>query len=268
MNLPATNTGTGDNHFVISDPLYKGNSLQNSLGRMEAVRWIPKQVKALLDVGCNVGALLCHCGELFPGARLAGVDVNSAALQQARVCLPGADLQHATAERLPYPDESFDCVTMIEVLEHVPVDLRRRSLAEVRRVLSPGGVAIIRVPHAGLFAWLDPNNFRFRAPALYRWLIGSGRRDTGCGGSGSVVWHHHFSRCELLDLAGEGWTLEQCCMGGLMLVPFMDLCCWPFYRTGWTNNRFYRALERIAAIDLRCNYGRLSYSVLLILRRT
>jgi SAM-dependent methyltransferase len=155
----------------------------------------------------------------------------------------------------------------VEVLEHVPENQRRQSLLELRRVLSPGGIAIITVPHAGLFAWLDPNNFRFRAPTLYRLVVGKGLRDPVYSNSGGVAWHHHFSRAELLELAGDSWTLEKCCMGGLALAPLADLFSWPFYRIGRTDNWACRALVRIAGIDLRHSYGRLSYNMMLILRR-
>jgi SAM-dependent methyltransferase len=239
-----------------------------SRNRMSVVHWIPGEVEAVLDVGCNVGAHLSYCRELFPHARLAGVELNAAALEKAKQCLPGADLRQASAALLPFADGSFDCVTMVEVLEHVPADQRRQALSELRRVLSLGGIAIITVPHAGMFAWLDPGNFRFRAPALYRLVIGTGRRDSVYKDSGGVAWHHHFSGEELLELAGEGWTLEKVCLGGLALVPLTGILRWPFYRKGWTRNLLYRALERTSGFDLRCNYGRFSYDVLMILRRT
>ena len=238
-----------------------------SWSKMDPIRWIPRDASAVLDIGCNVGELLSYCAELYPGMHLAGIEVNQAAVEETRKRIPLADVRHAGAEKLPFADASFDCVTMIEVLEHVPEHLRRQSLAEIKRVLRPGGLAIVRVPHAGLFAWLDSNNFRFRAPRLYGLLVGSGRRDTGYGSSEAVVWHHHFSEGELLDLAGAGWSREHSCMGGLVLTPLMGILCWPFYRTRKTNNSIFKTLARISAFDLGLSYGKFSYDLLVILRR-
>lgn len=56
--------------------------------------------------------------------------------------------------RLPFPDRSFDLVVMADLLEHVEDD--RLLLAEVRRVLRPGGRAVLNLPHAKPFAILPP----------------------------------------------------------------------------------------------------------------
>ena len=123
---------------------------------------------ATLDVGCNCGELLLTCRQMYPAMSLSGVEINPSALEKARAALPDAELHGVGAVAMPFADESFDCVACIEVLEHIPAERREQALAEMRRVLRPGGRLILRVPHAGLFAWLDPNNFRFRLPGLYR----------------------------------------------------------------------------------------------------
>jgi len=50
------------------------------------------------------------------------------------------------ATALPFHDASFDAVTMFDLIEHVPDDVR--AMAEVRRVLRPGGVLLLSTPHA------------------------------------------------------------------------------------------------------------------------
>src|SRR5579883_3285832 len=183
-----------NNAVPISSALGQKRSSRTPGNRMDAVHWIPPSSRSLLDVGCNVGELLYYSNELFPEMLLAGVEVNVAALEKARIRLRHAELHHAGAEKLPFPDSSFDCVTLIEVLEHIPSEIRRQSFAELWRVLATDGILILRTPHSGLFAWLDPNNFRFHLPRLYRLLVGEGGRDAGYGGAEGVVWHHHFSR--------------------------------------------------------------------------
>ena len=51
---------------------------------MHPIGWVPAGADALLDVGCNAGEFLGHCREVHPALRLAGVEVNAAALGLAR----------------------------------------------------------------------------------------------------------------------------------------------------------------------------------------
>jgi SAM-dependent methyltransferase len=234
---------------------------------MKPVRWVPPAARSILDVGCNVGELLAHLRELTP-ATLAGCDVNAAAVEVARRNVPGADLRVCGASSLPWPDAAFDCVTCIETLEHVPPDEWVASLREMRRVLAPRGRLVLRTPHAGLFGWMDSNNLRFRLPTLYRRVIGRGRRDVGyADGSAGVHWHHHFTRDELLRVAGPGWEVEATWYGGLALFPITDYLLWPFYRFQ-LGGRLRRWIAHVQAIDYEVNYGPLSYGILLALRRT
>lgn len=235
---------------------------------MHPVRWIPPSAKSLLDFGCNVGELLSCCQELYPEMNLVGVDVNSTALESARRAAPRAKLHALESTNLPFADESFDCVTCIEVLEHLPVASRAQALAEMRRVLRSGGRLVLRVPHAGWFAWLDAANFRFRLPRLYHSLLREGRRDAGYeNGSDGVVWHEHFTRDELLALLGTGWKVEASRTGGLLLFPLCDIACWPLYRAKKTTTSLFRLLQSGMNFDIGIDYGVASYDILLVLTK-
>jgi SAM-dependent methyltransferase len=94
---------------------------------------------SVLDVGCATGRLLARLAESGAG-RICGADVAPAILDMARRRLErtSAELRVADAEeRLPWPDRSFDAVTLTGVFHHFtrPVD----ALKEIRRVLRPGG---------------------------------------------------------------------------------------------------------------------------------
>jgi SAM-dependent methyltransferase len=236
--------------------------------QMNGLSWIDPSATSLLDLGCNVGELLGAAAQLYPRLKLAGVDVNGAAIETARRNLAQADLRQCDGPLLPFADASFDHVTCIEVLEHIPQAHRRATLSEVWRVLKPDGKFILRCPHAGTFQGLDPNNFRFRFPRLHRTIIRRGLRDDGYReDSAGVVWHHHFSHDELLDLAGPGFELEALRYGGLLLMPLGDVMRWPLYRLKLYRNPVLRLIDRMIAWDLGIDYGRASFTILLVLRK-
>ena len=106
----------------------------------------------LLDVGCNTGYGTVR---LVPTARsVTGVDVSPAAVAAARSREGGESARFEVIDGLglPFPDDSFDLVTSFQVVEHVadPVPY----LQEIRRVLRPGGIAILTTPNAAIR--LDP----------------------------------------------------------------------------------------------------------------
>jgi SAM-dependent methyltransferase len=99
----------------------------------------------ILDVGCGTGANLEMLAQ-FGDAE--GVDVSEDALAFCRA-RGLTKVTHGEAERLPYADDSFDLVTALDVVEHLDDDAS--GLREMRRVLRPGGRALLFVP---AFMWL------------------------------------------------------------------------------------------------------------------
>lgn len=91
----------------------------------------------VIDVGCGSGALLPHIQRRAPDATVVGVDRSEGMLELARQKHAGP-LLLMDAQRLDLPDSSFDVAVLAYVLFHMPDP--ERCLAEVRRVLRPGGV--------------------------------------------------------------------------------------------------------------------------------
>jgi len=228
----------------------------------------------LLDAGCNVGSLLAQAARrgVHP---LAGVDVNAAALEKAHALLAplgGARLIRAPVDALPFMDGEFALAFCLEVLEHVPAPRRRAALVELHRVLRPGGLLCLSVPHAGAFAALDPHNLRFRFPGLHRLaaraLGGPGREAGFEGGNAEVEWHHHFSLQELAALTGGLFKVEATRLRGALLEPITNALEWPFYRRGRPDHPVARALRSVRDWERRANAGpRLAYNAVLLLRR-
>ena len=107
---------------------------------------LEKRPPHILDVGCGTGAnleLLARYGEAE------GVDVSPEALAFCRE-RGLQNVRQGEAEHLPYADASFDLVTGLDVVEHLDDDVA--GLREIRRVLRPGGRALLFVP-AFMFLW-------------------------------------------------------------------------------------------------------------------
>jgi len=110
--------------------------------RLEIMRrHVDLEDKRILDVGCGVGAFVRRLREFSP--RVAGVDIDAERVTEGGKEVP--DLALAVGEHLPFAEDTFDIVLLHEVLEHVTDDLA--TLRETRRVLAPGGKAVIFCPN-------------------------------------------------------------------------------------------------------------------------
>lgn len=99
----------------------------------------------VLEVGCGAGHLLAR----LPAGRAVGMDLAESLLARTTARLGGrAVLAQGDAGALPFTSGAFDRVYCSEVLEHL-VD-PRAAVAEIGRVLKPGGVAVLSVPNEAL----------------------------------------------------------------------------------------------------------------------
>lgn len=105
-----------------------------------------RECRSVLDVGCGDGRLLrelsAECSHLI----LRGIDYSNRAIQLARALNPSLDF--AVRDILCEPaSETYDVVTLIEVLEHIPLPDVERFVAECARLVAPRGRLILTVPH-------------------------------------------------------------------------------------------------------------------------
>ena len=104
---------------------------------------------AVLDVGCGTGTLTRQIYDALPAEsprRVCGVDVAEAMIavaQKKAGARPGLEFAAALAEELPYPDGSFDRALSTFFFHHLNYGLKVKALAEIWRVLRPGGQAAI-----------------------------------------------------------------------------------------------------------------------------
>jgi ubiquinone/menaquinone biosynthesis C-methylase UbiE len=104
--------------------------------------------QAVLDVGCGTGTLAIAAAVLVgQDGEVAGIDPAprqiGRAQSKARRAGVHVDFRPGVIEGIPYPDQSFDAVTSTLMMHHLPSDLKRKGLAEIIRVLKPGGRIVV-----------------------------------------------------------------------------------------------------------------------------
>lgn len=168
------------------------------VGRREIVRNLlqetlkdraERDALSLLDIGCGTGANLPMLAQAIGiKGRVTALDYSALALEFAQAQLgdsPSIHLLRSDATHLPFAEEQFDIVTMLDVLEHVEED--GTAVREIYRILKPGGSFILTVPaYQNLWSAHDEalHHFRRYEYAGLRSLL---------HGAGFQVWRQSFA---------------------------------------------------------------------------
>jgi demethylmenaquinone methyltransferase/2-methoxy-6-polyprenyl-1,4-benzoquinol methylase/phosphoethanolamine N-methyltransferase len=102
----------------------------------------------VLEVGCGTGDVaIAACAPAGPSGSVSGIDAGPEMIAVARAKAARAgvtvDFRVEPIEALTYPDDTFDIVLSSLMMHHLPDDLKRQGLAEIARVLKPGGRLLI-----------------------------------------------------------------------------------------------------------------------------
>ncbi len=125
--------------------------------RAELDRLPLPQDARILDAGCGSGRTL---EELVDYGEVAGIELNEDAAEVARA-REVAEVLVGRLEELPWPPDTFDLITCLDVIEHTPDD--RATLRELRRVGKPGGFLLVTVPaYQMLWSRHDEANHHYR----------------------------------------------------------------------------------------------------------
>ena len=118
----------------------------------ERIKGVPYET--LLDVGCGTGFLIDLMAKRKP-AKYCGVDLSDEMIRVAKgKAIPGAEFVVGSADKLPYPDETFDIVTCSQSFHHYPYP--EKAMREALRVLKPGGLYILSdTGLGGIGGWID-----------------------------------------------------------------------------------------------------------------
>jgi SAM-dependent methyltransferase len=171
-----------DQRYVIEDNVQRGY-----VGARDARTFLPFLLPHLrpgmdvLDVGCGVGAIALDLAPAVAPGRVAGVDIDAGQLADARAeaarrGIADASFRAGSVYELPFEDASFDAAYANAVFMYVREPVR--ALAEMRRVLRPGGVAAVCDDDLGTIV-LSPDAPELRlAPTLFEKAVAHEGGDT------------------------------------------------------------------------------------------
>jgi SAM-dependent methyltransferase len=215
-----------------------GELPRNPFGRdpVARYRWAFDRLRARtgrhLDLGTGDASFLAAVHR-HTALRVVGADRHGGYLAAARKAHPHLPLVQVE-DRLPFADAVFDSVTMLDVLEHTRRE--QTTLAEVARVLRPGGLLVLTVPARHIFSFLDPDNAKFRLPRLHRAVYSARfgaatyreRFEDGSNGlRGDMAWdrpwHTNYKTADLVSLVESVGLSPQLKDGANLFWRFLQV---------------------------------------------
>jgi len=117
------------------------------LRKMTVDQALIKPGDSVLDVGCGTGEVTLLAKTRAQNGNVYGIDPapEMIAVARKKAARKGLDIDYRVGviEALPFDDSSIDVVTSSLMMHHLPEDLKRRGLAEVYRIIKPGGRLLI-----------------------------------------------------------------------------------------------------------------------------
>jgi SAM-dependent methyltransferase len=174
-------------------------------------------------------------------------------LIRSRPCLCQVDGQPflANSWALPIRDASCDRVCLDGVVEYVRDD--ELLIAEVGRVLRPGGRLSLRVPNTGLLAVFDAYN-------LCHYLADTTGRGRHAEETDEIGWRRHYGSTDIAALLGRRFRIDSVSSRGLFIAELLTLAQILAYRwVGHSDRRYRRSqrwAERLRRLECRLPMGR------------
>jgi|SRR5450432_946287 len=133
-----------EKEYYESDRFWQGEAIQdenNNIRIRETASIIPTDAISVVDIGCGNGVFVNYLQKEYPKLSLLAIDRSKTALKYVKTEKKEGDIAD-----IPLPDLSMDCVTCLEVIEHLPVDVFQKALSELTRISKQ--YVIISVPYA------------------------------------------------------------------------------------------------------------------------
>lgn len=210
--------------------------------------------KRCLDIGADNGVISLLLRQR--GGSWASADLTPAAVESIR-SLVGEDVHQIDGRSTPFADQEFDAVVIVDLLEHIATE--PEFIAELRRVLKPGGILIVNVPHLQGWSLLNPLRHALGLSDQWHGHLRPGysreRLIALLGGDFTVLASRTYSKTfsELIDTAlNFGYVIKQRRQGGQatsdkgVVVTQAD---WPGGRESALLGMAYPVLKLISWLD-------------------
>jgi ubiquinone/menaquinone biosynthesis C-methylase UbiE len=123
----------------------------------------------LLDVGCGEGYYVRDAIE--EGIDAYGIDIASHALENALDTVKNK-ISFGSITDIPFANDEFDSMTAFDVIEHIHPKDTLNAIAEIRRVLKPGGIIILTTPSSSFGDWVsDLTHINVRPPKFWKLIL-------------------------------------------------------------------------------------------------
>ena len=181
-----------------------------------AYNWIPDNIKNHLDVGSSWNLLNYLSFYNKSNQYIFAMDIDQSKVIDGRKYFSNVFFICSDIQTTPFKTNSFDLVTIMDVLEHVGND--KKAIEEIWRILQPEDVLILSVPHSGAFDFLDPDNLLFIR--LYKIMI---RLNALCLDRYYLNPHKHYTLKELKILFEDKFKIVKIHRGGFIFNPISFL---------------------------------------------
>lgn len=133
-----------------TDVFYAGRN-HNNAAKQQAVNNVPipedGKIDNILDLACSIGQSTTAFKNRFPESRVVGADIAAPMVRYAHKRAVGlgsnVDFYQASADDLPFENDSFDLVYVNILFHEIPRDVAEKAVQEAHRVLRPGGLYVV-----------------------------------------------------------------------------------------------------------------------------